>query len=217
MYNEITIIPLMIVIGISIKGSRTSKHNKLYILFFIYMFIITYIHDLSIFDAYSEGAYLAVILLIFSDYLFKNSNNVLKVVFLVWLITIGYAISSIIFGANPFSVANIDSEERELILNNGIVGSSASDLGIDLNYFSCGQAIGALITLMFIYYRNYFLSTISTIPVLIKKIVSNALFPILLYLLLGLEVWLVFRGLSRGALLVLLSGFLIFMLIFKKI
>jgi hypothetical protein len=215
LYNENIVIPLFIFIGILIKSSKTLKPNNIYILFFVYMLLITYINNLSIIDASSGGIYLFAILLVFSEYLFRDNNQVTRIVFLIWLITIGLAINSLMFGENIFSTSSIDPAERALILNNGLVGSSSNDVGIDLNYFGSGQAIGALITIMFIYYRKYFLSAIA-IPVQLKSIIKNTLFPYILYLLLALEVWLVLRGVSRGALLVLLAGIFTFLLTLKK-
>jgi hypothetical protein len=215
LYFENLIIPIMIWIGISIKDSRFAKPNTFYFLFFIHMILITYINNLAIIESHSNGVYLFVILLIYSNYIFKDSDNVMNIVFLVWVITLGIALNSIMYGGNLFSIANINSEERELILDNGIVGSSAAESGIDLNYFGIGQAVGAIITLMFIYYRKSLLSTISFSP-LIKNVISNSYFSLILYLVLGLEVWLVVRGLSRGALLALLSGGIVFLLILRK-
>jgi hypothetical protein len=214
-YNENILIPLFVFISVSLRSSKKYKPNRTYIFFFLYALLITYINNLSIIDASSEGIYLFAIILIFSEYLFKEENQVATIVFLIWLITIGLAINSIMFGKNIFSTSTIDPAERALILNNGIVGSSSNDAGIDLNYFGCSQAIGALITIMFIYYRKYFLSAIA-VPVALKSIIRNILFTYILYILLALEVWLVLRGVSRGALLVLLAGIITFLLTLKK-
>ena len=179
------------------------------------MLLITYIHNLPIIDPYSGGIYLFAILLVFSEYLFRDKNQVTRIVFLIWLITIGLAFNFLMFGENILSISNINPEERDLIINNGIVGSASNDIGLDLNYFGSSQAFGAIITIMFIYYRNYFISTI-TIPGQVKSIIQSTLFPLFLYLILALEVWLVLRGVSRGALLVLLAGIFAFLLTLKK-
>lgn len=214
-YNENVVIPLFIFIGILINSSKIFKPINTYIIFVAYMLLITYIHDLPIIDAYSGGIYLFAILLVFSDYLFKDKNQATRTVFLIWLITIGLAIHFLMYGENILSVSNIDPEERDLIINNGIVGSASNVIGLDLNYLGSAQAIGATITIMFIYYRNYFISTI-TIPDRVKKIFQSTLLYLFLYLLLTLEIWLVIRGVSRGALLVLLAGILTFLITLRK-
>jgi len=215
MYFEKIILPLVIWISIYKKNSQLIKINILYVALFIYTFLITYVHGLSMIDDYSEGIYLfGFCLLIFSNYLFKKENNALSIVFFVWLITIGYALSFIIFGDHLFSIANINSTDRRMILNTGIV--SSTDIGVDLNYFACGQSLGAIITLNFIYYRKYLIDLFK-LPVYVENIVKNNLFTTILYLLFVLETWFVFRGLSRGGLLVLLAGVITFMIIQKKI
>ena len=179
------------------------------------MLFITYINGLYMMDLYSRGAYLFVVLFVLSNYLFKDANYFIKIVFLIWLITLAIAANSIIYGENIFSIGNVNLEERRMIIDNGITGSSASELGIDLNYFGSTQAIGALITLMFIQYRKYLLS-ICYIPFQYKRIIKNTIFQYLLYLVFVVEVWLVFRGISRGAVLVLLVGFISNLIVLRK-
>jgi len=169
------------------------------------MLFITYINELTIIDTYSDGAYLLVIILIFSNYLFKKADYAIKIVFFIWLITLAFAFNSLIYGEDLFSVSNINSAERNLVLDTGIKGSYAVNKGIDLNYFSSSQAIGALISLMFIVYRKELISIVS-VPVFLKRTFVHRSFPIVLFLLMGLEVWLVFRGLSRGGILVFFAG-----------
>lgn len=214
-YNENIVIPALLLTVITFQSSRTSKTNVYYVIFFIYMLFITYINKLVIVDVYSDGAYLLVIILIFSNYLFKNGDYAIKIVFLIWIITIAFAFNSVLYGENIFSIGSINSEERNLIIDAGIKGSHDSELGVDLNYFSSTQAIGGIITLMFIIYRKYLL-TIVSIPPFLKKIFYNTGFPKVLYILLGLEVWLIFRGISRGGLLIFFSGIIAFMLLLKK-
>ena len=214
-YNENIVIPLMLLVVLSFKVTKLSKTNIFYVIFLIYMLFITYINGLTIFDEISRGVYLFVTILVFSNYLFKNADYATKIVFFIWLISLGYAFNSLIYSESVFSVSNINSEERNMVLDTGIQGSSASDKGVDLNYFSSGQAIGAMISLMFIIYRKQLLSIV-LIPPYLKPIFSNVAFTVVLYLLFVLEVWLVFRGLSRGALLVFFAGMLTFALVMRK-
>lgn len=214
-YYENIVIPLLLLVVLSFKFTKVSKTNIYYVIFLIYMLFITYINGLTILDEASRGMYLFVILLIFSKYLFKNADYTTKIVFFIWLITLGYAFNTLIYGESLFSVTNINSEERNMVLDTGIQGSNASDKGVDLNYFSSGQAIGAMISLMFIIYRKQLLSIV-TIPPYLKTIFSNVAFTLVLHLLFALEVWLVFRGLSRGALLVFFAGMVAFIFVMRK-
>lgn len=215
LYNENFFIPLLISISVLIQKNQKVKISILYTFLFIQICIVTWLNNLSITNDSSGGIYLFVVLLIFSEYLFNDANQVTKIVFLIWLITIGFALNSLIFGEHLLSAASIDSEERALVLNNGLAGSSANDQGIDLNYFGCTQAIGALITIMFINYRNDLINNIK-IPFRLRSIIRSWLFGSFLFLLLALQVWLVLRGISRGALVAFLAGILTYLLTLKK-
>ena len=213
-YFERIVIPILLVIGLTVKYSRLDKINNLYLILFIFMLLNTYLNGLTLFDKSSDGIYLmGFSLLIFANYLFKKNTNAIHVVFFIWLILIGYLLNYILLSGNIFSIGKINLDERMVILDTGIVNGSGS--GMDLNYFGCGQAIGAVITFIFIYYRKYLLSIIC-IPSFLKNIFSSLFILIVLYLLLFIQIWLVLKGLSRGGLLVLLSGLFSFLIIQKK-
>jgi len=214
-YSDTIILPLMIFVGVYLKDNRLSQINLYYMSLFVYMLFITYINGQTVMDSYSEGVYLFIIILVFSNYLFKDANFTIKVVFFIWLITIGIAVNSILFGENLFSISNINPDERNLIVNNGIQGSYASDEGIDLNYFGSGQATAAIITLLFIIFRKSLLNFVS-LPFKIKKIFDLRSFQLFMYLILGVEIWLVLRGISRGGLLVFFAGVLAVIIVLRK-
>lgn len=214
-YYQNIIIPLLLIITLSLKSSPVTKTNTFYVVFFIYMLFITYINKLIIIDAYSKGAYLLVILLIFSNYIFKNVDFATKIVFFIWLITIAFAFNSIIYGEDIFNVSDINSEERSLIIDTGVQGSHAQEEGVDLNYYSSTQAIGAMITLMFFTYRKELLPSVK-IPYFLKRFFYGNGFLLSLCILLPIEIWLMFRGISRGGLLIFLSGLISFLFILRK-
>lgn len=214
-YNQNIIIPLLLIVTLSLKSSPINKTNTFYVVFFIYMLFITYVNELIIIDAYSKGAYLLVALLIFSNYLFKNADYAIKIVFFIWLITISFAFNSIIYGEDMFNVSAINSEERSLIIDTGVQGSRAQEEGVDLNYYSSTQAIGAMISILFLTYRKELLAAVS-IPITLKRFLYSKAFTLALFFLLAIEIWLMIRGLSRGGLLIFLSGLIGLLFILRK-
>lgn len=210
-YNENVIIPLFLLIVLMSKSNQISKPNGYYLVLFIYLIALTYINGLSVVNTYSRGTYLFLILLIYSRNLFSNPDYALKIIFLIWMITIGIALSFLIYGQDIFAVSDISSRERDMQLNTGIKGTEK----MDLNYFCSGQAVGAIITLMFIIYRKLIINQ-HIISVKLKRIVKSKTFQAILFLILALQVWFVFRSLSRGGILVFIVGVLSLVYLLKK-
>lgn len=210
-YNENVVIPLMLLFVLMNKPDQSSKPNVYYLLLFIYLITLTYINGLSVVDTYSRGTYLFLVLLIYSRNLFSNPDDALKVIFLIWMITIGIAFSFLVYGEGIFSVSDISTQERNMQLNTGIKDSAAKDL----NYFSSGQAIGAIITLMFIIYRRQLIN-LNFLPVVFKQFLRSKFFHTTLIVILAIQVWFVFRSLSRGGILVFIVGILSLVYLLKK-
>jgi hypothetical protein len=215
MYIERIILPFSIGFGIILNNLKLKKINTIYVFLFIYILFITYINGLTIFDETSQGTYLFVIVLIFSNYLFTSPKRVLQIVFLIWLVTIADALKYCIYGESVFSVKAIDTSTRALInVNTNIKGAIGL---IDPNYFGCGQAIGAVITILFVVYRKYIIVNYTTSKIIILKyIFTNNKMLIFLYLVLAIQIWFIIRGLSRGAIFVLIGGIFTMMLLEKK-
>jgi len=210
-YNENVVIPLMLLFVLISKPIQSSKPNTYYLVLFVYIVALTYINGLSVVDNYTRGTYLFLVLLIYSRNLFLNPDYALKVICLIWLITIGIALSFLVYGEGIFSVSDISVGERGMQLNTGIKGAATSDL----NYFSGGQAIGAIITLMFIIYRQFVISQLK-VPVILKKFFRSPGLRTVLFLLLGIQVWFVFRSLSRGGILVFIVGLICLIYLLKQ-
>lgn len=210
-YYENVVIPLMLLFVFLSKPAQFSKPNPYYLVLFIYVVALTYINGLSVVDTYSRGTYLFLVLLIYSRNLFSNPDYAIKVIFLIWLITIGIAFSFLVYGEGIFSVSDISSQERNIQLNTGIKDSSEKDL----NYFSSGQAIGAIITMMLIIYRRH-LIIMHFLPVIVKQFLKSKFFHATLFVILAIQVWFVFRSLSRGGILVFIVGVLCLAYLQKK-
>jgi hypothetical protein len=214
-YFENLVIPLMLLLVLLFKPARIAKPNVVYFILFIYMVLLTYLNGLSVSESYSRGTYLFIILLIYSKHLFSNSDYAIKILILIWIIIVGIAFSFLIYGEELLSVSNIDSESRDMILDTGIKGSAAGDKGADLNYFSSGQAIGAVLSIMMFLYRKTLFQKVS-FPSLIKQILNSKLFSKVLLVITSLQIWFVFRGLSRGGLFVLIAGLITLIYLQKK-
>jgi hypothetical protein len=215
-YFENLLIPILLLIVLLYQPTQVSRPNIFYGIFFIYILAITFINGLSITNSYSGGIYLFVVLLIYSSHLFSNSNYAIKIVFLIWLVTLGIGLNFLIFGESPFSVSNINSEERNMVLDMGSTfGGSSSSRFYDLNYFSSGQAFGALLSMLFLIYRKYIINNIK-LPYEIKRFIFGKFFTFTLLAIIGIQLWLMVRGLSRGGLLVFLVGILTLVYILKK-
>lgn len=215
-YFENVLIPILLLIVLLYQPTQVSRPNIFYSIFFIYILAITFINGLSISNSYSGGIYLFVVLLIYSSHLFSNSNYAIKIVFLIWLITLGIGLNFLIFGESPFSVSNINSEERSMILDMGSTfGGSSSSRFYDLNYFSSSQAFGALLSMLFLIYRKYIIVNIK-LPYEIKRFIIGKFFTITLLGITSIQLWLMVRGLSRGGLLVFLVGILTLVYVLKK-
>lgn len=213
-YDKI-ILPLMLLIGTYREIAGILKSGVVYIIFLAYILFITFINGLPIIDDYSSGAYFLVVILAFSEHLYKRPDYLIKTLTLIWLITIAMSINSILFGSNPFEISEIAFNERSMELQNTFKGGEESEIKIDLNYFGSSQAIGAIITLyLIVYWRK--LTRIISIPIFIYRIITKRYFNIFLYILFLFEIWLVIKGLSRGAILVLFFGLLTFIIIQRK-
>jgi len=210
-YNEYALIPLMLLFVLVTKQVRIFRPNILYIVLFIYMIALTYTNGQAVVDTNSGGKYLFIILLIYSSHLFSNPNYALKIIFLIWVITLCIAISFLIYGDGIFNVSNISTDDRSILLQTGIEGAGENDL----NYFSSGQAIGAIITLLFIIYHRFMLAELS-VPIILKKILESEIFRIALFLILSIQIWFVFRSLSRGGILVFIAGVFSLVYLMKK-
>jgi hypothetical protein len=164
----------------------------------IILFILivqTYANNLSLIDEVSNGKYVIIlVLMIFSNVIFDTEKKVITAVYIFWWMSVASIINQIIFGYNSFTLG-----DRFLLVMNVATGEIVS---MDPNYFCSLQAMALVLTVLFYINRKKLNEELgSKFP----KFLFNRIFFLIIAFL---QLWFAFRGLSRGAMLILIIGYL---------
>lgn len=211
MYYDRILFPIFIVIGIIANYQNITAYSRTYLFLFLYIIFISFANGQTLFDENSGGTYFFIIILIFHESIFKNPLNLLQIILLLWIICIAGTFNYILHSENVFSLVDVDPNIRGINIQNQIRGNEHY---VDPNYFGANQAMGAIIAVCMLIYRKDILHMINGyVPGYLMKILQSNVILITIIFLLVIELWACLRGLSRGALVVLLSGlFAVFLL-----
>jgi hypothetical protein len=152
-------------------------------------------------------------MLAFSNYIFGEDKLTIRAFAMLWLYAFVRVTWLIIHGnfSTLFSIVDpLGGMTRLLIVNSGLDGGT-NLLNLDPNILGLSNGMGVILSLLFLMYRK---DLYKFIPF---KFVQKQWFLTLLIFITVIEFWFTIRGLSRGIILAVLSSFITYLFVEKRI